>query len=112
MLAIALNALWPLIAHAGPRNFVAEICSVNQPSALGQPNTAVPDFPQAPEKLAAAHCPFCAAGSAAALPALAIACSFLLPLEAEPDFPALAPAAPVPNCVLHAAAPPRAPPIS
>jgi hypothetical protein len=60
MFGMVLNALWPLLANAGPAEFSAPICSmVGTKSTSGMGGS--PGQP-APAKMGAAHCPFCAAG--------------------------------------------------
>lgn len=52
--AMALNALWPLLAQAGPAEFALSWCS-----AVGAKAGPVLPAPESP-KLRAAQCPFCA----------------------------------------------------
>lgn len=62
MAAMALQALWPLLAQAGPGDFAPSWCS----AAGLKAGPALP-APESP-KLRAAHCPFCAgAGDAGAV---------------------------------------------
>ena len=59
--AIALNGLWPLLANAAPRDFVAPICSMVGTTAAADAS-GIP-LPTAPAKSPAPHCPFCTTGS-------------------------------------------------
>lgn len=71
MAGMVLNALWPLLANAGPADFSAPVCSAvgtkSAPNIFG----GLPTHPT-PAKLSAPHCPFCA-GSSDYQPALASA---------------------------------------
>ena len=59
ILGVALNALWPLLAHAGPQEFVATICSANgtRSVAVTDGGAKPPQVPPASSSLP--HCPFC-----------------------------------------------------
>ena len=59
--ALALNALWPLLAQAGPAEFALSWCS-----AAGAKAGPVLPAPESP-KLRAAQCPFCAGAGDAGL---------------------------------------------
>jgi hypothetical protein len=110
-IAIALNALWPLLAHAAPRGIATEICSVNA-GAVAQSGLFRTDLPPVPFKVTAAHCPFCASWAGTAMPAIAVAWSFLLPLLDAAD---VKPSTSIPVVSLSfvvLAASPRAPPLS
>ena len=69
ILAMALNGLWPLLAHAAPKQFVAPVCSMVGTTAAQAADGGTP-LP-APVKLTAPHCPFCNLGGdqSTALPA-------------------------------------------
>jgi len=112
LVAMALNALWPMLAHASPRGFAAEMCVVNSVSALAQSEPPGRDLPQAPEKRTAAHCPFCANWEHSTLAAIVVAWSFLLPVAEAAVVRALPASASVSAGVLDVAASPRAPPAS
>jgi hypothetical protein len=62
-LGMTLNALWPLLANAGPKEIFAIVCSVNgaQSAAAADGGTPLPH--QAPVTSAVPHCPFCLGGS-------------------------------------------------
>ena len=106
--AMALNALWPLLAHAAPRTFTASICSVNP----AQSELARTDLPQPPTKLTAAHCPWCVSWSGFAAPVMALAWSFLLPVPEAAGFQASTSVPLGIGAVLDTAPPPRAPPLT
>src|SRR5258708_1552852 len=55
---MVLNALWPLLANAGPQDFSAPICSMVGTKAMPAAAGGLPLNP-APGKLSAPHCPFC-----------------------------------------------------
>ena len=55
---MALNALWPLLANAGPVDFSAPVCSMDGTKAAPGGAGGLPLNP-APGKLSAPHCPFC-----------------------------------------------------
>jgi len=57
---MALNGLWPLLAHAAPKQFVAPVCSMVGTTAAQAADGGMP-MP-APAKLTAPHCPFCSLG--------------------------------------------------
>ncbi len=58
LMAMVLNGLWPLLAHAAPGGFVAPVCST-----VGSPPPGA-DAPVGNNhgKPGAAHCPFCIFG--------------------------------------------------
>jgi len=112
MLAITLNAMWPVMAHASPRTFTPEICSINPAGALAPSGSYGTDFPDAPGKLSATHCPLCAGWGNAAMAAAAVAWSFILPPLEAPRLPGPAVAPIVKSNVLDSSAHPRAPPLS
>ena len=60
ILAMGLNGLWPLLANAAPREFVAPLCSMVG-STMAVDASGMPAQP-APAKSPAAHCPFCSTG--------------------------------------------------
>jgi hypothetical protein len=106
ILGMVLNALWPLLAHAAPREFVAPICSMVGTTAAQVMEGGLP--PPAPLKSVAPHCPFCSLGSDQQ------------PLLAAAEIPAFVPlllAAPPPpakivvfSATIASAAHPRGPP--
>jgi hypothetical protein len=110
LVAMALNALWPMLVHATPRGITTEICSVNATSVLAQPELFGADLPQMPVKRTAAHCPFCASWGGSAIPAIAVAWSFVLPVLEAAGFQASPPSPAIIFAVLDGPAPPRAPP--
>ena len=61
ILAMGLNGLWPLLANAAPREFVAPLCSMVG-TTMAVDASGMPAQP-APAKSPAAHCPFCSTGS-------------------------------------------------
>lgn len=107
MAAVALNALWPLIANAKPgyADFAQEICSVVMRDDAGRYSPS--DAPTA--KHLAKHCAFCSAGGNTNVIPAYTAVPAVIQTEAEesrPDFAAsCTPAAPD-----HHPAQPRAPP--
>jgi hypothetical protein len=62
-LGMTLNALWPLLANAGPKEIVAIVCSVNGARSAAAEYGGTPQPHQAPVTSAAQHCPFCLGGS-------------------------------------------------
>ena len=58
---MVLNALWPLLATAAPREFVAPVCSMVG-TTVAVDAAGMPAQP-APAKSPAPHCPFCTTGS-------------------------------------------------
>jgi hypothetical protein len=109
--AIALNALWPVLARATPHGIAAEICSVN-PSALRQSDIGRDEQPLTPFKVAAAHCPLCVSSAGTPMPAVAVVFSFLLPLLDAAGFAPSSSSPAAASSVIVLAAPPRAPPLS
>ena len=73
IVGMALNALWPLLASAGPQELTTIICS-----AHGMQQVSLSDsgpLPSAPERNLLPHCAFCSSvgTSAAVLPGTALA---------------------------------------
>ena len=66
---MALNALWPLLANAGPRQFWAPMCSMVGTMSAPANVDGGPAQP-GPGKWVAPHCPFCL-GAGDQTPALA-----------------------------------------
>jgi hypothetical protein len=63
LLALALNAAWPLVAKAAPRSpaGLADICTVAHEATVGTGGSI-------PVDLAASHCAYCSFASEKALP--------------------------------------------
>ena len=61
ILAMGLNGLWPLLANAAPREFVAPLCSMVG-TTMAVDASGMPAQP-APAKSPAPHCPFCSTSS-------------------------------------------------
>jgi hypothetical protein len=104
---MTLNGLWPLLAHAAPRQFVAPVCSMVGTTAAQAMAGNVP--PPAPLKLTAPHCPFCNLGGdhSPALPAAHNPAFAQLPSAVPPGLlPVVAPFSLIPL-----AAHPRGPPV-
>ena len=62
ILGIALNALWPLLAHAAPadtREFAVPVCSTNGTYYTTASNDAPKPVKTPPASSALPHCPFC-----------------------------------------------------
>jgi hypothetical protein len=72
---MVLNALWPLLANAGPADFSAPVCSMVGTKAVPGASGNLP-APSQPSKLGAPHCPFCT-GASDHHPALAAAAVLL-----------------------------------
>ena len=106
IVAMALNALWPLLANAGPVEFSVPVCTAGG-SMLTSPGSGLP---VSPAELKAPHCPFCgSAGGATA--ALVVAPSAVIMIAAVHERPAAHSLAPSSSFdFLHA--PPRGPPVS
>ena len=61
ILAMGLNGLWPLLANAAPREFVAPLCSMVG-TTMAVDASGMPAQP-APAQSSAPHCPFCSTSS-------------------------------------------------
>ena len=61
ILAMGLNGLWPLLANAAPREFVAPLCSMVG-TTMAVDASGMPAQP-APATSSAPHCPFCSTSS-------------------------------------------------
>jgi hypothetical protein len=73
ILGIALNALWPLLAHAAPagtHEFSVPVCSTNGTFYTTASNAAPKPVKAPPASSALPHCPFCL-GVSDQVPALA-----------------------------------------
>ena len=104
---MVLNALWPLLANAGPAEFSAPVCSMVGTKAGPGFSGNLP-APSQPSKLSAPHCPFCTSVSDHH-PALAVTAVLLFvpPLESLRPLVAVELVAPL---FVLLAAPPRGPP--
>ncbi len=110
IVAMALNALWPMLANAKPVSAgdFTELCTANgmQRMATGNGGT------QAPELALTPHCSFCAYGAdRAAAPPPAIVMLVVRTFDV-PAFRPRAAAVLVPESFSYPPAPPRAPPVS
>lgn len=73
ILGVALNALWPLLAHAAsaaPQEFAAPICTTNKAYFTAPANGGELPAKTPPASSALPHCPFCL-GVSDNVPALA-----------------------------------------
>lgn len=105
---MVLNALWPLLANAGPVEFAMPVCSaVGTTASAGLAGTPLQP---APGKLSAPHCPFCTSASDHQ-PALPVAAALLLPPPAESLSPLLAIEPIAPSFTLLSAHPRGPPPL-
>lgn len=66
ILAIALNALWPLLANAAPKDFSGPICSMAGTKSVPSDFDGIPGMPN-PGKSFSQHCPLCVGGSDSAI---------------------------------------------
>jgi hypothetical protein len=62
ILGMTLNALWPLLANAGPKEILAIVCSVSGARSAAAADGGTPLPHQSPVKIAVPHCPFCLGG--------------------------------------------------
>ena len=106
IVAMALNALWPLIANAGPVEFSVPVCTTGGSKVTPAGN----GLPVSPTELRAPHCPFCggAGGAMAALAAAPSAVIFASTAHERLASPVVAPS--YSFDLIHA--PPRGPPVS
>lgn len=106
IVALALNALWPLIANAGPVEFSVPVCTTGGSKVTPAGN----GLPVSPTELKAPHCPFCgsAGGATAALVAAPLAVIVIAAARERPVSHAFAPS--YSFDLIHA--PPRGPPVS
>ena len=107
ILAMVLNALWPLLAHAAPVQFSAPVCSTVGTTAAPAGAGGLPVLP-APAKSFAPHCPFCL-GIGDHTPGLASASVPVIVVEQQGFHPLFA-ATPVRASFVHPSAQPRGPP--
>jgi hypothetical protein len=107
ILAMAFNALWPLLAHAAPAEFSVPLCSTVGASPASAAASGLPLQP-APAKSFAPHCPFCP-GAGDHTPVLASTSAPLI-VVAPPDFDPPFAAPPVRASFVHPSAHPRGPP--
>lgn len=107
ILAMAFNALWPLLAHGAPAAFSAPLCSTVGTLPASAPAGGLPLQP-APAKSFAPHCPFClGAGDHTPVLASTIAPFMTVALQSfDPPFAAT----PVGVSFVHPSAHPRGPP--
>ena len=103
--AMALNALWPLLAHAGPAEFSAPVCTT---SATAEFTSPAGTLPAPPAKLNAPHCPFCGGAGVFVFAAPPAVVGFV-PVEYESP---ARDAAASPQAFELFRAPPRGPPVS
>lgn len=108
MLAMALNALWPLVANAKPgyADLIQDICGVGPAKSL---KTVAATAQLLGAKHLLAHCALCSAGSdnpAALAPARPDAALAITPAETAAPDPVLLPHA----ALRYSAARPRGPP--
>jgi hypothetical protein len=107
ILAMVLNALWPLLAHAAPAEFAAPICStVGAISAHA--GASGPPLQPAPAKSFAPHCPFCL-GAGDHTPVLAPPSAPVIVVATQSFDPQFT-ATPVGASFVHPSAHPRGPP--
>jgi hypothetical protein len=104
---MALNALWPLLANAGPAEFSAPVCSMVGTKLAPGVAGGLPAHPS-PGKPGAPHCPFCP-GVGDQSPALA-ACRGLAVVAPTASAQAIAVELFRPVSFLYLAAHPRGPP--
>src|SRR5258705_3694865 len=62
-LGMTLNALWPLLANAGPKEIFAIVCSSNGAGSAAAADGGTPLPHQSPVTGSVPHCPFCLGGS-------------------------------------------------
>src|SRR4051812_2566689 len=105
LLGMTLNALWPLLANAGPADFSAPVCSTAHQGASGL--LAGTPLPMSPAKKIAPHCAFCGAGHSLAAMAPPEPGWFAAAVGEPPRQP---PQSGSPTCQLLAANP-RGPPV-